>query len=194
MSLYQLKRFAFFREIIFALWMKDSLSKWERIKGSIKKEDKILDLGCGPGSMTMLLKKKYFHVIPLDIKDLSFSSSVIPIIYDGRNIPFPDDSFDTALILTVLHHDLDPERIIQEARRVARKIIIIEDVYENYFQKHLTFLTDSLLNFEFWNHPHSNKDDKEWKYLFEKLNLNLIHEEQIKVALLFKQATYILTP
>jgi len=60
-----------------------------------------------------------------------------------------------------------------EAKRVSKKIIIIEEIYTNIFNKYLTYFIDSLLNLEFIGHPHTNKTDKEWKLLFGQLGLKL---------------------
>jgi SAM-dependent methyltransferase len=41
-------------------------------------------------------------------------------------LAFPNDSFDIALIQSVLHHDDDPRGIIREAFRVAPEVLIHE--------------------------------------------------------------------
>jgi len=71
-------------------------------------------------------------------------------LYDGKKIPYDDDSFDVALLITVLHHTPHPEKILQEAQRVAKKIVLVEDVYSTVFHKYVTYFFDSLVNFEFW--------------------------------------------
>jgi len=95
------------------------------------------------------------------------------------------------LLLTVLHHTPNPKEILKEASRVSKRVIIIEDIYSNLVQKYLTFFTDSLVNFEFRGHPHSNKSVSEWNKLFNELNLKIIHEEINQVYGLFNQALFV---
>ena len=126
----------------------------------------------------------------MDVQDLSLTDQIEPVIYDGKNLPFADKSFDTVLLLTVLHHIPEAETVLKECQRVADKIIIIEDIYKNQVQKYLTYFTDSLFNFEFIGHPHSNKRDSEWRNLFADLNLELKYTEQEQVLLFFTQVLY----
>ena len=184
--------FRFVKNLIFRLWLKDARFKVERIRKYLAPNDKILDLGTGSGSVCMLLENEGYDVAPLDVQDRTLSDSVEPVIYDGHTLPYSHKSFDTALILTVLHHTKDPARIISQAAKVAHRVIIIEDVYTGSFQKYLTYIFDSLFNFEFLGHPHSNKKDKEWKELFHNLGLTLKDSRQDTFLFFFKQSTYCL--
>jgi ubiquinone/menaquinone biosynthesis C-methylase UbiE len=140
----------------------------------INRKDKILDVGCGACDVAKRLVDSGFDVTGLDVKNLSIHKDITPMIYDGEKMPFDDDSFDVAFIITVLHHLKEPEKLLRETKRVSKRIIIIEDIYESNFQKLLTYLMDSLTNFEFIGHPHSNKSDKEWKKEFKKQGLKLL--------------------
>lgn len=154
--------------------------------------DSIVDIGAGIGNISAQLGKKGYHVLALDIEDLSFTSGVNPILYNGRKMPFKNKEFDVSIIITVLHHVKTPEAVISEARRVSSKIIIIEDIYFNVLHKYLTFLLDSMLNLEFRNHPHSNKNDANWKRLFKKMGLKLSDTKYDRSFLLFKHVVYVL--
>ena len=164
----------------------------EEICQYLNKEDNILDIGAGTCNICAVLRRKEFQITPLDVSNLSFVDDIKPIIYDGQKIPFDDDSFDVSLILTVLHHTPDPRQIIKEAKRVSKKIIIMEDIYTNVFHKYATFFLDSLLNFEFKGHPHTNKSDREWKILFKELGLRPKATKYRRSFLVFKQAVYYL--
>lgn len=43
---------------------------------------------------------------------------------DAHHLPFPDDSFATAVMGDMLEHVLDPVRVLQEAARVAPKVVM----------------------------------------------------------------------
>jgi len=159
----------------------------------LDKKDRILDIGAGTCNIEEVFREKKFNVTPVDIRNSSFVEGVNPIIYDGGRIPFDDDNFDAALIITVLHHARQNEKIVMEAQRVARKIIIIEDIYSGAIHKYLTFFMDSLVNLEFFGHPHTNRSDKEWKKLFEKIGLKLKDAQYRKSMFPFvRHATYYL--
>jgi len=138
------------------------------------------------------MQREGHNLTPLDVVDQTLSSEVEPLIYNGKKLPFDDNSFNTALILTVLHHTSNPKEILSEAKRVADKIIIVEDIYSNPIQKYLTFIVDSIVNMEFAGHPHSNKSDTEWKTTFNKLGLKLKATRYDRFLLFFRQATYYL--
>lgn len=156
------------------------------------KKNKILDIGCGFCTVTQKLSAQGFKVTSLDIKDSSIFPEIIPTIYNGKIIPFPNRSFDTSLLITVLHHTPNPKRILVEAKRISPMIIVMEDIITNPIQKYLTFVMDSILNFEFFNHPHTNKSDKEWRKLFRQVGLRIKKTESHQFWGLFQSVTYVL--
>lgn len=151
----------------------------------------ILDIGCGNGLVTANLRQYKFEVTPIDVGDLSILETVKPIVYDGETMPFANQTFDNALLLTVLHHTDTPQKILEETKRVAKRIIIIEDIYSNVIQKHMTYAMDTLVNLGHSNMTYQNKSDKEWKACFEQLGLKLVSESSKSVLLFFRQATYV---
>ncbi|NIP38730.1 MAG: class I SAM-dependent methyltransferase [Candidatus Dadabacteria bacterium] len=192
MGLEHIKSIPVLKDLYFKLWLEDAQSKIKHIENYLGADKKILDIGCGPGSVCLLLNDMGFNVTALDVKDLTYTDKVKPAIYDGSNIPFKDKEFDTSLLLTVLHHVYDPEALLKEAIRVSEKIIIIEDVYNGTLQQYLTYIADSLVNFEIIGHPHTNKSDKEWKEQFGKLGLKLSNSSVNNYMCFFKQAVYVL--
>ena len=92
----------------------------------------------------------------LDVANVSFIDSITPVIYDGVAMPFDKASFDVVLLITMLHHTPTPERVLMEAKRVARRIIVIEEIYAQTCDKYLTYFIDSVFNLELFHHPHTD--------------------------------------
>jgi ubiquinone/menaquinone biosynthesis C-methylase UbiE len=154
--------------------------------------ESILDVGAGIGDITALLRKRGHPITALDVRDLSLLPDIKPIIYDGQTMPFANKQFDTALVLTVLHHTPRPEQVLDEAIRVAKRVIITEDIFYTSLHKYATFFMDSLLNLEFFGHPHSNKTDAQWRTLFKKKGLKLVGEKSMGSFGVLRHRMYIL--
>lgn len=166
--------------------------KLQRIKPLLADHQQILDIGTGTGALAFQLQEGKWNVTAVDVVDKSFFPTIEPELYNGRDLPYQDNSFEVVQLITVLHHIPDPDRVLQEALRVGRKVIVMEDIYTNPLQKYLTWFTDSLVNKEFWGHPHTNRTDIEWKETFSKLGADLVFEEQYQFLGLFRQVTYVL--
>lgn len=89
---------------------------------------KVLDLGCGIGTYEALLKNRIGSITGIDVseKSIELARTHNPDntyeVYDGRTLPFEDESFDVVFAICVMHHvpvDLWP-RFVAEAMRVAR--------------------------------------------------------------------------
>lgn len=168
--------------------------KRQRLVPLLSSEENLLEVGCGNGALTVLLRDEGHSVTPLDIADGSIFPEVRPILYDGGQFPFRDGQFTTCQLITMLHHTPDPEHLIREAMRVADRIIIMEDVYKGEWQKRLTFFADSIVNGEFHGHPHTNRSDAEWRKTFNRLGLRVEFSEEYRFLWFFRQATYVLHP
>jgi SAM-dependent methyltransferase len=46
---------------------------------------------------------------------------------EDQKFPFEKESFDMVMLVDVLHHDENPERLLQESARVSRKYILVKD-------------------------------------------------------------------
>jgi ubiquinone/menaquinone biosynthesis C-methylase UbiE len=161
------------------------------IEPFLKKKDKILDIGSGTGHTAQkLIDLNYKKVNCVDYSDMNTCRDTKPKLYDGKKLPYKKNEFDTAMLITVLHHTPDPELIVKEACRVAKKLIIMEDTYNNIFQKYATYVMDSIGNMQFKDHPHTNKTDKEWLKLFKKNGLKLLKKKKGKFLWFFESTTY----
>lgn len=148
----------------------------------INKKSRILDLGCGSGIAGKNFKEFFqSEVVGIDIIDQR--AAKIPFEkYDGKNIPFPDNSFDAVLINFVLHHCENPVCVLKEAKRVTRgKIIIYEDLPEGLIFR-IACKLHGLIFAQFFqkNNERGNfKKNEEWKEIFRKLGLDLMFERRV---------------
>jgi 2-polyprenyl-3-methyl-5-hydroxy-6-metoxy-1,4-benzoquinol methylase len=189
--LYIIHKVPLFRKLYFNSVGRPFVSKKIRPLVSIlPKNSPILDIGSGNGLAAHLLKEKGFNIVPLDIHEGNYHPSVKPIVYDGKNIPFGDNSFHTGIILTVLHHIEDPEEFLKEAVRVCEELVIMEDIYDNKMQQYLTYFLDRVANLFYSPCPHTNKNDAQWRATFAKHDLEVVTVHYRKVIFVIKQAVY----
>ena len=145
----------------------------------IEKNSKILDIGCGSGIVGYILKEFFkADLIGVDIIDRRVKN--IPfLVIDGENLPFSENFFDFSFISYVLHHAKNQKKLLEEAKRVSKKIIVFEDLADGLFNKILCFIhqltykifqKDSKIVFK-------NKND--WKRSFEEVGLKIIFEKEI---------------
>ena len=173
-----------------ALWrVREKLAE---IGSHLAPGDRVLDVGAGTCILCQELLRLGYNVVSVDRENLSFVDEIVPVVYDGTTLPFGDDSFDVALIITVLHHVRDPDAVLAEARRVAKRIIVIEEIYENVYEKYCTYAIDSLFNFEFFNHPRSNRTDTGWRQAFQALRLDVSAALYSRSLGLLRRVTYVL--
>ena len=184
-------KFPVFGPLIFAAWKIDAKRKLVWMQDWLGSSDKMIEIGSGPGSVLDVMRGENYDVEGLDIKDSSFRKDLEPYLYDGKVMPFKSHSYDIALLPTILHHTPEPDDIIKESARIAKRLIIIEDVYEGRFMEWLTKRMDSLMNLEFIGHPHSNRSDAQWRSSFAYMGLTLRHASLHRVGGIFKQAVYV---
>ncbi len=117
--------------------------KIKRFKKFVSKEKKILDVGCGYGRTLNELYKHGFK----NLKGIDYSQGMInkglrlyPYLNilknDGEKIPFPDNEFDSVILIGVLtsnYKDEEQENLISEIFRVLKNngILYIADFLIN---------------------------------------------------------------
>jgi SAM-dependent methyltransferase len=136
-------------------------------ENQIPRKSRILDLGGGWGFYPGPLKKRGHEPLVLDVVNPGYQKAPV-VLYDGFNIPFPDQSFDVTILVTMLHHVPDPEALFKEVRRVTRqKAVVVEDLYHHAAGRFWTICRDRLLNMEFMAHPHQFRKDGGWREFFK---------------------------
>jgi SAM-dependent methyltransferase len=88
----------------------------------------ILDVGCGDGLIDALVLERRYDLSIRGVDVLVRQQAQIEVAaFDGRQLPFPDQSFDSVMFCDVLHHTASPVAMLKEAVRVARQCILIKD-------------------------------------------------------------------
>lgn len=140
-----------------------------------------LSVGDGDGYVTAEAQQRCrVGARGLDLRiDMPFRAPGVPLdYYDGGRMPYADKSIDVVTAVFVLHHCDQPEAVLAEMQRVARKkIIIIEDVYRNRLERMMVCLLDYLENrmvSSGMNIPLHFRKATEWEELFRQQGLKLV--------------------
>ena len=127
------------------------VSKALEVNGSI------IDMGCSDGFMFLPFKDKFaitfvdnYH----EAQKLCLSRGLNFKLADVHNLPFPDNSFDVAVLGELLEHVENPPKALQEGLRVCRKKMLITTPNEYEwtpearpfsFAPHIRYYTEQLL-------------------------------------------------
>lgn len=96
-------------------------------------EGSTLDVGCANGDSTAIMKRHNpsLNLTGLELTDWGYEEAIKNhpelrfVQGDAKELPFPDKTFDTVSLDHVIEHFIDPVPLILEAKRVARKRVII---------------------------------------------------------------------
>lgn len=131
----------------------------------IEKNAKVLDLGCGSGELLKILKKeKDINSLGVEINEdcvveaLENGLSVIQGDLDKGLDEFQNDSYDWAILNQTLQSTKNPEFVIYEMLRVAKKCIISFPNFAYWRIRFYLFLKGKMpkskvLPFEWYNTP-----------------------------------------
>lgn len=132
----------------------------------------VVDIGCGSGEIGADLAALGHRVAGVEV--LARDECAIPFArFDGQRLPFPDDAFDDAVIVDVLHHTSDPVAVLSEARRVTTGSIVLKDHYAESKRERFTLgAMDWVGNRQFGvGREGAYLSRREWEAVFEAAGL-----------------------
>jgi SAM-dependent methyltransferase len=103
-----------------------------------------LDYGSGDGLFARLFEDEQIarDIVPVDVQPRK-RCHVDPVIYDGRQLPFDDRSFDLVYAMDVLHHCDDPRASLRDLARCSANFVLLKD---HTYQRPLGRLTLGVLD------------------------------------------------
>ena len=88
----------------------------------------VLDVGAGDGLLARRVLDARPDLTMRGVDILVRPRTHVPVEpFDGITLPFPDDAFDAVMMVDVLHHASDQQRLLREVSRVARAAVVIKD-------------------------------------------------------------------
>ncbi len=110
----------------------------------------LLDFGCGDVSLAKLLHKEFprLAITGVDVVDSGMrAEGIVFRRYDGKTLPFKNNTFDVSISYHVFHHCIDPRAAFGEVARVTKKkLLIVEPVYRNRMDLFFMKIADRLGN------------------------------------------------
>lgn len=170
----------------------NKINVFNGLKSNLKKSDKILNIGCGTCLLDEYMVDKGYNVFSIDVYNGTLSNKINPVVYDGKKIPSKNGFYDAALMLSILHHVSDQKKLIKEAKRVAKKIIIQEDIVSGEFFINLHSIFDNFINLDFSLQKNKYHSINEWVEIFDKCGLKVKSINKKKSYIFLNQATFIL--
>jgi len=134
---------------------------------------RILDVGCGDGLISALLRQKRQDISVQGIDVLPRANALISVeLFDGAALPFPDSSFDLVLLSDVLHHTADATVLLREGRRVAKHVLIKDHYREGFAASARLRFMDWVGNARFGVAlPYNYWTRQQWQTAWQQLSL-----------------------
>lgn len=156
----------------------------QNVMPHVRARQRIVEIGAGNGLVAQRLHEATgADFTLLDVVD--YNKSKLPMqLYDGRALPFADNSFDLAMLVFVLHHNPDPRPVMREALRVARGgVLVVENDVRGVVKRPVTRIIDS---FEFVRRGvprcYFTKSSDEWRQMFEGLPARATEVQTFKIG------------
>jgi SAM-dependent methyltransferase len=134
---------------------------------------RVLDVGCGDGRLAQALQRlrSDLSIRGLDI-EVRPNAAIEVLAFDGRVIPLQEGAVDVVLLCDVLHHVPDGEGLLREAKRVARRFVVIKDHFaESRWDAALLAFMDVVGNPRSVPQPRNYLSERAWRALWARVGL-----------------------
>lgn len=107
------------------------------LKIAPRMEGKILDFGCGQKPYeSMFINAKSYVGVDIEVSGHDHKDSKVDFFYEGKVLPFPDNSFDCVVCFEVLEHIFDIDDVLAEISRVLKPnglcLVTVPFVFEEH--------------------------------------------------------------
>ncbi len=154
----------------------------EQIAPLLQDTTTVLDVGSGDGHLSRYL----MEFTGCQMTGLDVCLQPHPYIdvhhYDGHTFPFADNAFDCVMMVDMLHHTNNIDRMLAEARRVARHFVIVKDHYwQNRMDRVALHLADYIGNIPYnVPLPYNFLHLEEWEAVFKRHHMGEISRSTFK--------------
>ena len=148
--------------------------KFYNFKNKIPSNNKVLDIGCGPGTFSSFFSAKKYCGIDIAQNQIKYakkkySKKKFRVI--KNKIPYPKNYFDTIVLIEIIEHLTNNEinKLLKESKRVLKKNgqMLISTPNYNSFWPVLEYILNLISKVKY-EEQHINKFTKKKLYLFLK--------------------------
>lgn len=170
-----------------------------RKMSAIESIDKALEIGCGNGNGTRLIKK-YFK--PININAIDIDEKMIKIaqqknkdksikfeVMSATELIFANNYFDAIFDFGIIHHIPDWKKCINELRRVLKPggELVLEELSIDSFSKGIGIIWRKILD-----HPYDNMySNKEFVQYLKEQNFEIKCYAEYNAMMLFKHMSIV---
>ncbi len=155
----------------------------------------ILEVGTGSGHMAIVLAKKGFRLVSIDLdknaqktaksglKALGLDKLVTLKIMNAERLKFRDNAFDYVISVNVLHHAKAPVKCLREMARVTKRKLVVAD-----FNRKGERIAEKIHGMEGRTHPRSKLSSGATIALLRKSGMDVTkHNDSCQYVLIAKK-------
>jgi len=163
------------------------------------RDGSVLDIGAGACQVARYLHKKLkLDVTAVDVVDHNLTKFPL-VLYDGKRLPYKAAAYDTGLLVFVLHHAPDITGLLREARRVSKRVIVIEDTpvwrWERWLWRKMDYFENHAQHADI-DIAHEALTVDAWRQLFEREGCTVVTSRTIRsfatTGLLYPHTLFVL--